>query len=372
MDGALYKNGLKWTYYDEDVIPAWVAEMDFGIAQPVTDALAKAVAEAQTGYANPKAIRRMVEAAVRFWADRFGWAVDPDCVLPAPDVVEGVLRVIHQLTPPGSPVVLPTPSYSPFFSMVERAGRESVEVPGIVDDHGRYTHDLDGIGRAIDNGAGSVVISSPWNPAGTVFSRSELADLIEVAGSRGARVISDEIHAPLVYPGAEHIAAAAVDPEVVVTVTSASKSFNLPGLKAAQIVLSNPEDRERWEFDPVVEMGSVGLFGLIANEAAYSKGGDWLDAVLSTLDSNRRLLAELLADRLPAARYRPPDATFLAWVDLRAYGHADPAEVLLEDGRVALTSCVPFGTDVEGYARLNFGTTSEVLTEVVDRMAAAL
>ena len=372
MQTSLVKNGLKWTYHDEDVLAAWVAEMDFGLAPPISAALHAAVDRGQTGYSFPNAIEATAEAAAAFWADQFDWKVDTDRIHAAPDVIEGVSRTIDQLTAPGSPVILPTPAYFPFFGMVDRTRRVAVEVPGLIDDEGRYSLDIDGIDRAFSGGAGSIVISQPWNPTGTVFTRAEIEALAEVVRAHGGRIISDEIHAPLVYEGSEHVVAATVAPDVVATVTSASKAFNLPGLKCAQIVLSTDEDEAAWEVDPILELGSIGLLGVIANEAAYRQGLPWLEEVMRLLDENRLLLGRLLDEQLPDARYRPPDATFLAWLDLSAYGYEDPAIHLLEQGRVAVSSCIPFGEGVEGHARLNFGTSADVLRQIVDRMADCL
>ena len=371
MDHQLIKNGLKWGYYDEDVLPAWVAEMDFGIAPAIGQTLHEAVDRADTGYLYPSAMEETARAATGFWAERLGWQVDPERVMAAPDVVEGTRRAIVHLTQPGSSVILPTPAYYPFFSMVERSGREQVEVPGIVDDGGRYILDLDGIDRALTAGAGSIVLCIPWNPTGRSFSVQELSALIEVVESHGGRIISDEIHASLTYPGHEHVVAADIAPDTVITVTSASKAFNLPGLKCAQVVLTNDDDVDVWSKYFTLEKVGAGTFGLFANTAAYESGGDWLDGVKRKLEVNRRLLGELMSTHLPEVGYREPEATYLAWLDFSAHGHHKPSAYILEHARVALNSGAPFGSG-EGYARLNFATTEAVLTQMVKRIAGAL
>lgn len=364
--------GLKWTAHPDDVLAAWVAEMDFGLAPPVADALHAAVDRADTGYPYPRIEEAAASAAVGFWADRFGWKVDPGRVFPVPDVIEGIRRAIVHLTPPDSPVVLHTPVYFPFFSMVERAGRGLIEVPCYTGADGQYTLDLDAIGRAFSDGAGSIVLCNPWNPVGRAFSPTEIEDLLELADSHSARVICDEVHASLTRPGVEHSVAAPVAPETVVTVTSASKAWNIPGLKCAQVVLTGDRDAEVWSTYFTPEKVGVSNLGLIAAAAAYGDGGPWLDEVTGRLEANRRLLDEGVAEHLPRVGYASPEATYLAWLDMTAYDIAEPSDFFLAEARVALTDGSPFGPGGAGHVRLNFATSPEVLTEIIERMGAAL
>lgn len=346
--------------------------MDYGLAPPIAAALYAAVERADTGYYYPGADRAAARAASGFWADHFGWEVEAERVVPVPDVVEGIRRAIIHLTRPGSAVVLHTPVYYPFFSMVERSGRELVEVPCPPGDDGRYILDIDGIRRALVQGAGSVVLCNPWNPTGRVFTEEEVAEVVEVSASHSARVIADEVHAPLVRSATRHVAAAALDPDTVVTVTSASKAWNIPGLKCAQVVLTRDSDLETWSSYYTPDKVGVGTFGLVANAAAYTHGRDWLHQVVGRLDSNQRLLTELIGKHLPDVGYFPSEGTYLAWLDFRAYDLPDPAAYLLEHARVALTGGGPFGVGGTAHARLNFATSSPILTEIVERLGAAL
>ncbi|HEX6299896.1 MAG TPA: aminotransferase class I/II-fold pyridoxal phosphate-dependent enzyme [Acidimicrobiia bacterium] len=364
--------GLKWTFYDRDVLPAWVAEMDFGVAPSVQAALHDAVDRGLTGYPYPDAETAIAVAAADYWADRFEWKVDPAWVFPAPDVIEGLRRCIGHLTRPGSPVVLHTPVYFPFFSMVNRAGRRIIEVPSPRDEAGRYSLDLDGIENGFKAGAGSVVVCNPWNPTGRVFSRRELEELVYLAERYDARVIADEIHSPIIYDGVEHVPIATIDSERTMSVNAASKAWDLPGLKCAQVVLTNVDDRAVWQDYFTPEKVGVGTLGLLAGEAAYSGGREWFDDVLGRLQSNRDLLMSLVAIHVPDALVYPPEGTYLAWMDLSPYGLEVPTEFILDEGRVALTGGAPFRGDSSQFARLNFATEPEILIEMMERVGTAV
>ena len=366
------RRSLKWTEHGPGVLPAWVAEMDFGIAAPIASALHEAVDDAATGYPFPAAEAAVVSAATAFWEQRFGWSVDPAHVAHAPDVVEGLRRAVVHLTDPGTPVVVPTPAYYPFFSMVERAGRAMVGVPSRRDDDGRWRLDVDAIAAALRGGAGSVVLCNPWNPTGRCLDAEEIAAVIDVARAHGARVLADEVHAALTHAGSAHVAAASLDPETVVTVTAASKAFDIPGLKAAQVVLTDDRDLEVWSGYFTPEKTGVGTFGLIASAAAYSEGGSWLAEVLGRLDGLRHRLVSLVEEHLPLASCPLPEATYLAWIDLSAYLLENPAAHLLEHARVALSDGAQFGPGGEGHVRFNFATDDEILVEIVARMASVL
>lgn len=366
------RGGLKWTSFPDDVLAAWVAEMDFGLAPPISAALHAAIDRHDTGYAYPEIEQAAARAATRFWDDTFDWSVSSERVFAAPDVIEGIRRAIIHLTRPGSPVVLHTPVYFPFFSMVERAGRELIDVRCDRDTDGRHTLDLAGIDRALAEGAGCVVLCNPWNPTGRSFSRGEIGDLAEVAASYSARIIADEVHGPLTYAPVEHTPTASVAPESVVTVTSASKAWNIPGLKCAQVVLTSDRDAEIWSdyFTPD-KVGASNL-GLIANTAAYADSRTWLDHIEERLDANRELLDDLVAHHLPRAGYRSPEGTYLAWLDFRPYGIDDPAAFFLDGARVALSAGRPFGRGGHGHARLNFATSAAILSEILERMGDAV
>lgn len=359
--------GLKWSLYP-DAIGAFVAETDFGTAPEVTAALHAAVAGGALGYL-PGPVSDAMSAACAAWsADRYGWAVDPADVRPVADVAYALQLALEHFSRPGSAVVLPTPGYMPFLTLPPALGREVVQVPLLAG--GRY--DLDALDAAFAAGAGLLVLCTPHNPGGRVLTEPELRAVAEVVDRHGARVFADEIHAPLVYAGHRHVPYASLSPVAAghtLTATAASKAWNLPGLKCAQVVLSNDADREVWaRIAPVAEHGAS-TPGVIASTAAYAAGGPWLDGVLDYLDGSRRLLAELVAEQLPGVGYTAPEGTYLAWLD---FGFPDPAAHFLAAAGVAMTEGARCGEVGRGHARLTFATPRPILREAVARIAAAL
>ncbi|RBY77703.1 aminotransferase class I/II [Geodermatophilus sp. TF02-6] len=350
--------------------------MDFGTAPAVTRALHEAVDAGRLGYLPTPAALDMARACARWQADRHGWPVPAEWITPLPDVIAGLQAAIEHFTPPGSPVVLPTPAYMPFLLVPGLMGRELVEVP-MVDDGGRLTYDLDALDRAFAAAGGRLLVHvNPHNPTGRVFTADEQLALAEVVDRHGIRVFSDEIHAPLVYPGAVHRPYAALSPATAahtVTATSASKAWNLPGLKAAQFLVSNEADAASWAEKGAFAAHGAATLGVLAATAAYTEGAAWLDDVLAYLDGNRRLLGELLAERLPQVRYTPPEGTYLAWLDCRELGvEGSVGDLLLERAGVALVDGPACGAPGAGHVRLNFATPRPVLRTIVERMAAAV
>jgi cystathionine beta-lyase len=278
------------------------------------------------------------------------------------------------VTQPGERVVVTPPVYPPFYDLVEEAGAEIERVP-LRDTGTRWELDLDGIRAAFEDGATAILLCNPHNPTGTVHDRDSLAALAELAEEFGAAVVSDEIHAPLAQPGAgftPFLAASDAAQRVGYAVVSASKAFNLAGLKCALMVTADEETSAVVRGLPVEVEWRTGQFGLLAAVAAFSEESDpWLDGLLRTLDENRVLLEDLLAAHLPGARYRIPDAGYLAWIDLSALGWGDnPARRILRDAKVALHFGPAFGDEGAGHVRLNFGTSPEILTEAIERIAA--
>ncbi|MGN6587136.1 MAG: MalY/PatB family protein [Solirubrobacterales bacterium] len=361
------RRSAKWSRYGPDVLPAWVAEMDFPLAPPVRRALLETIELDDCGYANPEDLG---PAFAEFVARRHGWAVDPAAVSPAPDVVGALTSILEAIADPGERVVINTPVYHLFFAVIEEAGCELAEMP-----LAGTALDLDGIERQFADGAAALILCSPHNPTGSVPSQEELEAVAEAAARHGAWVLADEIHASLTLPGAEHIPFLSVSEAARahgIAFWSASKAFNLAGLGCAQIVTASAEAAAVVERLPVgaTHCGHLGAVGSIA---AYREGGEWLDDVLAVLDHNRALLADLLAERLPEVGYEQPQAGYLAWLDLRELGLGpDPSQPILERGRLALSPGPQFGPQGAGFARLNLGTSPALVEEAVERICRAV
>ena len=366
------RSSEKWREYPADVLPLFVAETDFPLAPAITTALQRAVAIGDTGYVASRT--PLAASFATFASRRYGWHPDPARMRSTADVSMGIVEILRRVTQPGERVVVTPPVYPPFYDLVEEAGAEVERVP-MRDTGTRWELDLDGIRAAFEDGATAMLLCNPHNPTGTVHDRDSLAALAELAEEYGVAVVSDEIHAPLVQPGTGFTPFLAVSPaaaRVGYAVVSASKAFNLAGLKCALMVTADAETDAVVRGLPVEVEWRTGQFGLIAAVAAFAEeSDDWLDGLLRTLDENRVLLEDLLARHLPDARYRIPDAGYLAWIDLSGLGWGDnPARRILRDAKVALHFGPAFGAEGAGYVRLNFGTSPEILTEAVERIAA--
>lgn len=374
MDRLREIGSLKWTMFPGK-IGAFVAEMDFGCAPAIAKALHESVDDGLFGYLPPAVSEAMSEACAAWQKSRYGWDVPAARVHPLPDVIKGLEVAIEQFSAPGSKIVLPTPAYMPFLSVPPTLGREIIQVPMLVRD-GRYEFDLDGLDRAFHDGGGLLILCNPYNPLGRVFSREELLAVSDVVERNGARVFSDEIHAPLVYPGGQHVPYASVSEVAAshtITSTSASKAWNLPGLKCAQIIISNDADAEVWERIGFMASHGASNPGVIANTAAYSAGGDWLAGTVDYLDGNRRLLGDLLAEHLPEIGYTAPEGTYIAWLDARALElEVPPADFFRERAGVAMTDGSSCGEAGMGFMRFIFATPRPIIEQAVRQMADAV
>ena len=367
------RGGLNWSLYP-DRIGSFVAEMDFGCAPEIIAALHAGIEDRRFGYLPPVLVAEMARACATWLEGSYGWSVPPADIRPVGDVIAGLEIAIEHFSRPGSAVVVPTPAYKHFLDVPLRSGRKVVEVPMVLADN-RWEFDIEALDQAFAAGAGMLILCSPYNPLGRVFTRAELLAVSEVAQRHGVRVFADEIHCPLVLPGATHIPYATVSPAAadhVITGLSASKAWNLAGLKCAHAVTAGEPATTAVARLPEVARHS-GHLGVLAAVAAFGDGDQWLDAVLELLDSNRRLLGRLLAERLPEVAYQPPEAGYLAWLDCSRLGlGADPAPALLERARVALSGGPSFGAGGDGFVRLNFATSPALLEQIVERMATGI
>ncbi len=372
LDRLRLRTSMKWRTHPGDVLPLWVAEMDVPLAEPVVRAVTEAMERGDTGY---PAGTGYAEALAAFAEKRWDWdglAVRRTALVP--DVMLGVVEMLKLVTGHGDPVVVNPPVYPPFYDFVRHMDRRVAEAP--LGGDGRLDLAvLEDTFRRVTAGRGraAYLLCSPHNPTGTVHTADELTAVAALAERHGVRVVADEIHAPLVVGATPFVPYLSVPgAERGLSLMSASKAWNLAGLKAA-LAVAGPGSADDLARMPEEVGHGPSHVGILAHTAALREGTAWLDALLAGLDANRRLLADLLADRLPAVRHRPGDATYLAWLDCRALGLGDdPARAFLDHGRVALTSGLPFGTGGQGHARLNFAASPEVLTEAVRRMAAAV
>jgi cysteine-S-conjugate beta-lyase len=367
------RKSVKWATYPADVLPSFVAEMDFTVAEPITRAVTAALARGDTGYAH---IGRLDEAFAQFAASRQGWAPDPARIFAIPDVMTGIAEVVDAIVPPGAGIVVTPPVYPPFRFRFGFHGRPIIDAPLARDPDGRYRLDPGAIEAALARpGAAVFLLCSPHNPTGNVWSRADLEMVAEACQRHGAVLLVDEIHGPLVLEGARFVPFLSLDHEITraastFVFTSASKGWNIPGLMCGLAVAASAAGAkllaERWE------ALLAGHLGVLASVAAYTEGLPWLDAARAQLGENRMLLARLLAEHLPGVGYSPPQASFLAWLDCRDLGLGDdPAAVFLDKGKVALGLGPSFGTEGHGFARLNMGTSPELIEEAVRRMASA-
>ncbi|WP_378148740.1 MalY/PatB family protein [Cnuibacter sp. UC19_7] len=364
----------KWSLHP-GTIGAWVAEMDFGTAPAVTEALHRAVDDEVFGYLSPAVAAELGEATSGWLADEHGWDVDPARVHPVSDVMAALGVAVQEFTEPGSAVIVPTPAYMPFLTYLPGLGHPVIEVPGAVDTDGRWSHDLDGIDRAFRAGARTLVLCNPHNPTGSVLDRGELEAIAEVVSRHGGRVFADEIHAPLRYDR-EHIPYASLSAETAahtITGTSASKAWNIPGLKAAQLITSNDEDERAYSRFGFAVVHGASTLGVIASTAAYRDGREWLGDTMGYLDGSRRLLDELVATHLPGARLRRPDATYIGWIDVCRLGlGARPAEFFRQHAGVTLTEGALCGAGFDDHVRLVFATPRPILEEALTSMGRAV
>lgn len=369
LSGLHERRGEKWAPFDPDVLSLTIAEMDFPLAPPIREALIAMIERSDLGYAvrPPRALRI---ALAEFAARRLNWTIDTEQVMVVPDVMIGLVELCRVLAGPGAAVGFATPAYPPFFRELGSLGMRVVTV-GLTPDG---SIDLDALDAALEGGLSAFVLSNPHNPTGRVLPKSELEAIAERCAARGTWVLADEIHAALVLPGATHVPWLEVSDAARscgIALTSASKAFNLAALKTAFIVTA--DERARALADRIgSQLDHASLLGEIAAEVAFVEGDTWLDAVIDQLDRNRSQLATELRECLPAVRWRPPQATYLAWLDCRGLDlDGEPADVFLQRGRVALSAGLDYGEPGAGHARLNFATSAQHLSEAVARIRAA-
>lgn len=363
----------KWRDFPSDVLPLPVAEMDFPVAAPIRDILFEMISHSEFGYLGP--IPELPLSFEKFADSRWGWKIDPSQVHIVTDVGVAAVEVLRLVTKPGDKVLINSPVYHNFYTWIRETKVEKVDVPFVqVGDD--WVVNLTAIEMAYKSGIRAHLLCSPANPIGYVYSKMELTKIADMAREYSVIVISDEIHAPLTYSESVFVpflSLGEVAESVGIVITAASKAWNIAGLKCAIIVSQNPAMDAILKRLPPATHFRASILGGFATAAAYSDGEDWLDGAMKTLDSNRYLLRDMLALQLPQIKYRVPNNSYLAWLDVAALElGANPAQVFLERGKVALSPGKAFSPHTLNFVRLNFATSPEILTEAVNRMVAAI
>jgi cystathionine beta-lyase len=369
----LHTDSAKWCEYDEDVLPLWVADMDFAVPEAVRHALEERVAHGVFGYARPPAV--LYEVVQARLARRYDWHVAQEEIVFVPGVVSGFNLVCHAVGAPGDEVLVQPPIYPPMLTAPGNGGRTCVGVP-LVEGRQRYEIDFETFEEAMTERTSLFLLCNPHNPTGRVFEKSELEQMAEICLRHDVLICSDEIHCDLVYQGHPHIPIAAIAPEIAaqtITLFAPSKTFNIPGLKCSVGVVQNSELLEKLTQTAAGLVPGVNVLGYTAALAAYRDGDEWLDELLLYLEANRDYLLAYLTARMPGIKCKRPEGTFLAWLDCRELGlPGNPHQFFLERARVALNDGLHFGEGGAGFVRLNFGCPRAILTEALERMRAAL
>jgi len=361
----------KWNRYPPDVLPMWIADMDIAAPPAVLQARRERLDQQILGYsvAGPDVREAIVND---LWA-KYAWRVQPEELLFLPGVEPGFNMALHAFVQPGQPVVLQTPNYRPIRLAPGHWNLPRIEVPFDCIDGG-YVTPLPALRQAL-SGAGALLLSNPHNPVGKVFPRAELLAVATACLEQGALIISDEIHAELCFDGRRHIPTASLSPEIAqrtITLMSASKAYNVAGLKTCFAVVQNAEIRERFNHARCGMVDSVSPLGLEATRAAYSQCSDWLAALVHYLQGNRDYLLEAVRTRLPGVVMHAPQGTFLAWLDCSALGLDDPQQFFLEPAKVGLSAGIAFCDDIQQFVRLSFGYPRSMLEDGIKRLERSL
>ena len=367
----------KWRAFPQDVLPLPVAEMDFPVAEPIKAILTEMVAHSDLGYLGP--IPELGLGFKKFAAERWNWKVDEKQVRAATDVGVAVVEILRVFTKPGDSILISSPVYHNFYTWINETKLTLVDVPFERtgnEDTNPWILNWDSIESAYASGLKVHLLCSPHNPLGFIYSEQDLRKIVALAKKYDVLVISDEIHAPLTFPGETFvpILSLGADAEsVALCVTAASKGWNIAGLKCAIIISQNNEmNTELAKLAPAMHY-RASLLGGFATAVAFAQCEVWLDTVLAQLDQNRHLIKKLLAEKLPKVRYHIPQNSYLAWLDVESLNLGEnPSVTLIEKGRVAFSPGHGFGKQCDQYVRLNFATSPEIITEAIDRIARAI
>ena len=373
LDRVRNRPGIKWERHGDDVLCAWVADMDLEVPEFITNAVIERINSGGLGYGFYDEPIPVLEAFRDRMRNAFDWRVEVSEIIRVHDVIQGLELVLDTLVPPGAGVVVQTPVYPPFYSSIEGVGRRWVANP-LVEMETGWSLDFEHLESvASQQDVSALLLCHPHNPSGFVMDKTDLAQVIEIADRHDLLVISDEIHCDLVYAPNEHLPTASISElaaQRTVTLIAATKTFNMAGLRMAFVHTASEKYLPSLQQIRPRMIGGINGLGQVATDAGWEHGDAWLSELVAGLDRNRHLLCVLLNDYLPAVHYRLPEATYLAWLDCRELGLGDdPAEIFLAQNKVALSSGPDFGIEGLGHVRLNFATSPEMLQMIVERMA---
>jgi cystathionine beta-lyase len=367
-------DSVKWGLYGDDVLPLWVADMDFTSPPAVIEALQQRVAHGVFGYALES--RELKELIVERMFSLYRWQIKADDIILLPGVVAAFNLVCQAVTQPGESILIQPPVYPPFFKAPQYDGAHAVYNNIVQDASGKYKIDLPAFESALEKDTRCFILCNPHNPIGRVYTIEELQGMAEICLRHGMVICADEIHSDLVYSDNHHIPVASLDKEIeasTVTLIAPSKTYNIAGLDCSALICTNKELRVRIQHARRGLLGGVNLLGMTAAVAAYRDGEDWLREVLQVLEGNRDYLMEYLAANIPVLKMQKPEATYLAWLDCRQLDlPVPPGQFFLEHARVALNNGEEFGEPGRGFVRLNFGCSRETLCAALERMRKAL
>lgn len=367
----------KWAWYGEDVLPMWVADMDFASPQPIIDALLHRVQHGVFGYGmdSPTLKQTLVDRM----AQRYGWVIQPDDIVMLPGLVSGLNVVSRAVGEPGDGVLINTPVYGPFLTAPVNQQRTLQSAPLLVTHVGRHLHyalNMPGLAAAIAPRTRLFLLCNPHNPVGRAFTRAELTEIATFCEQHDLVICSDEIHCDLLLGGTQHIPIASLAPEVAqrtITLMAPSKTFNIPGLGASFAIIQNPALRKQFEAAMAGIVPHVNILGMVAAEAAYAACDDWLQALRAYLTANRDFAVRYVKEHMPGVVTTNPEATYLLWLDLRTTRLGEkPADRLLKEAKLAVNEGSWFGAGGEGFVRLNFGCPRSTLEDGLARLCAAV
>ena len=369
------KYDLLETYFGNgDALPLWVADTDFRVPDFIMDALQQRMSHDVLAYSYRT--DAFYQAIIDWLDHRHNWKIEKEMITTSPGVVSAVSLLIMALSEPGDTVIVQPPVYFPFFTSVKGLGRKMVENPLVIKD-GRYTFDFENLKKGIDATTKLLILCSPHNPGGMVWTKAELEELCQICTEHGIFIISDEIHADLVFSGNKHLPIPLISEQIAMNsavLMAASKTFNVAGLSSAFVIIPNKKIRHKYEeVLNTVHIHSGNIFGNIATQAALRDGNEWLDQLMVYLEENYKFAASFISEHLPKIKIMKPEATFLVWLDFSAYGLSEKQMFkVLVDGGIALNHGSKFGTGGDGFFRLNFGCPRATLEEGLLKMESAL